>query len=84
MLAAPPFFALLLTALWPQVEDPLPDTIGLGFPFAAAGIGGVIAGVARTQAPPAKREQAINKGGLIGFFAGAAFYLVALVVQIGF
>jgi hypothetical protein len=75
---------LLLASISPQVEDPLPDRIGLGLPFATAGAGGVLAGIARAGASPARRDQAINRGGLIGFVGGVILYLVALIIQVGF
>jgi len=34
---------VLPTALLPRVEDPIPDTIGIGVLFSLAGAGGVIA-----------------------------------------
>ncbi len=75
--------ALLESALLPRVEDPWPERIGLGFPFAMAGAGGVLAGVAHTESSPASRDRAVRRGGLFGFGFGAALYLLSLVVQLG-
>jgi hypothetical protein len=78
------FLALLLASVLPRVEDPLPDRIGLGVPFAAAGAGGVLAGVIHTKSSPDRRDEAIRKGGLGGFVAGTVFYLFSFCVQVGF
>jgi hypothetical protein len=77
------FLILLFASALPQVEDPIPERVGLGFPFAAAGAGGVLGGVICAASPPAKRERAMRLGVLIGFALGAALYLLALVVQVG-
>jgi hypothetical protein len=82
MVPAAPLFAFLLAALVPKIEDPLPDRIGLGFPFAIAGFCGVIAGLAKTTASPGRREQAVNKAGLFGFLVGSGLYLLALAIQV--
>jgi hypothetical protein len=66
----------------PQVEAPLPDRIGLGFPFSTAGAGGVLVGIVHPASSSAKRDCAIRLGGLIGFALGAGLYLLALVVQV--
>jgi hypothetical protein len=36
---------LLSGIVLPRVEDPWPETVGLGLPFTLAGAGGVLAGV---------------------------------------
>jgi hypothetical protein len=74
------FFASIL----PRVENPLSESIGLGFPFALAGAGGVLGGVVHAKASPAMRDRAIIQGGLVGFSFGVAVYLLALAVQLGF
>jgi len=76
------FLALLLASFLPRVEDPLPDRIGLGLPFAAAAAGGVLAGMIFVRSAPARRERAMRWGGLAGFGLGAVVYLVALLVQV--
>jgi hypothetical protein len=79
-IAAGIFFGSIL----PRVENPLPESIGLGFPIATAGAGGVLAGVIYTGASPVRRNRAISLGGLFGFGIGAAVYLLSLAVQVGF
>jgi hypothetical protein len=76
--------ALLLVSFLPQVENPWPDTIGIGFPFAAAGACGVLASVLFTNAERDRRDQAIRRSGLFGFCAGVGFYVLSLVVQVAF
>jgi hypothetical protein len=74
----------LLASVVPEIEDPLPDRIGLGFPFATAGAGGVLAGIVHSESSAARRDRAINRGGLFGFGVGVVGYLLALAVQILF
>jgi len=85
-LGAVPSIALLLLILvssnLPQVEDPIPDRIGLDDLVSLAGTGGVLAGVAFVTASASKRDKAIRWGGLIGFGLGAFLYLVSLAVQV--
>jgi hypothetical protein len=52
----------LFGSVFPRVEDPLPKSIGLGFPFALAGAGGVFAGVIYADASPMTRNRAIGAG----------------------
>lgn len=74
--------ALLGASLFPQVEDPWPDRIGIDFVFTAAGAGGVLLGVYHAKSPAPIREQAINRGGRSGFYLGVGFYLLSLLVQL--
>lgn len=74
--------ALLAGSIPPRVEDPWPDSIGLGFPFVLAGVGGVLAGVAYANASAERRDGKIRTGGLVGFWFGTVIYLVSLVVQV--
>lgn len=77
------FLATFLVAFaFPQVEDPLPDRIGLGLPLSMAGATGMLAGIVHTASPPAKRDRAIGLGALVGFGIGVAMYLLALLVQL--
>ena len=76
------YIVLFLAVGLPRVESPLPETVGLSLPLTAAGAAGVLAGLAFIRARPAKRERAINYGGLLGFAAGALFYLVSLAAQL--
>jgi hypothetical protein len=73
---------LLTGSILPHVEDPWPDRIGLGFPFAVAGAFGVLAGVLYAEAPQAHRDRAVSRGGIWGFRVGAMFYVVSLLVQV--
>jgi hypothetical protein len=66
----------------PEVEDPIPERIGLGHVFALAGAVGLLGGLWRFGAPPAERERAISWGGLIGFCLGVGIYCVLLVVEV--
>jgi hypothetical protein len=78
-------FALLLgQALGlPEVEDPIPDKIGLGHVIAYAGAGAVVGEVVRFSSAPPRRERAVRRGLLIGFSIGLGFYALSLLVQIG-
>jgi hypothetical protein len=75
---------ILFGSILPRVEDPLPDTIGLGFPFACAGAGGVLAGVVFSSSSAERRDRAMSRGGLVGFQIGAAVYFLALATQLVF
>lgn len=81
--------AMLLIALLlgqalglPEVEDPIPDKIGLGSLVALAGAGGMLGGIWKLGAPPRKRERAISWGSLAGFSIGVGIYVLLLLVQI--
>jgi hypothetical protein len=77
------FTLLLSQALGlPEVEDPIPDRINFGHVIGLAGAFGVLGEVIRFASPPAKREQAVRCGVLIGFSIGLAFYLLALLAQV--
>jgi hypothetical protein len=66
----------------PEVEDPIPDTIGLADVFTVAGAGGVLGGMAGVCCSPKNKERAISLGSVLGFCVGAGFYAVALLVQV--
>jgi len=76
--------AALFGAVFPRVEDPWPDRIGLGLPFALAGAFGVLASVVYADAAPARRDRAIRHGGLAGFWFGTGLYALSLLAQITF
>jgi hypothetical protein len=78
----PSLAAVLLASALPRVEDPIPESVGLGLLIEKAGAGVVLVGIAFLRASPARREKAINIGGLVGFGFGALVYLIALVVQL--
>jgi len=73
---------LLVLALLPRVEDPWPETIDLGFPFAMAAAGCVLAGAVFFLAAEKKRERAIKLGGFLGFSLGSVFYFASLLIQV--
>ena len=73
---------LLVLAVLPRVEDPWPDTIGLELPLVTATAGGVLAAVVSSLAKWDKQERAITLGGLVGFYLGSTFYVIALLVQV--
>jgi hypothetical protein len=52
--------------------------------FATAGAGGVFGAVVSFHLEPASRDRAIMIGGLLGFWLGVLFYLVALANQLFF
>ncbi|HEY5942787.1 MAG TPA: hypothetical protein VIT89_08015 [Solirubrobacterales bacterium] len=66
----------------PEVEDPIPDTIGFGHVIACAGAGGVVGEVVRFGSTAKRREQAARRGLWIGFWIGSVFYAISLVVQV--
>lgn len=72
----------LVAGLLPRVEDPWPESIGLGFPFSSAGAFGVLAGVVFFRDPPARRDRAIAIGALLGFCSGAVLYIASLITQL--
>jgi hypothetical protein len=81
-------WVLLLTLLigqaqgLPEVENPIPDQIGLANIFEVAGAGGVIGAITRFRSAPAKREQRNVWGLLLGFCVGAIAYCLLLALQV--
>jgi hypothetical protein len=73
---------LHLASILPRVEDPVPDRIGLEFPFALAAAGGVLASLWHVESPSEVRERALRWAGFTGFGMGSAFYLLSLAVQV--
>jgi len=74
--------ALTIASIFPRVVDPWPGVIGLEFPFAAAGVGGVLANAFHADGSATERDEAIRDGGLWGFWLGAAFYAFAFLNQV--
>lgn len=70
--------------LFPGVEDPFPETIGLGTIFSTAGAGGVLLLVLASMLNRSDQERDAwaRRGVTFGFVAGSLFYLAALVNQI--
>ncbi|MBK5219768.1 MAG: hypothetical protein JJE35_08280 [Thermoleophilia bacterium] len=73
---------VILSGFLPRVEDPWPDEIGLGFPFAIAGVFGAIAEFRFGAAPDHDRDRAVHRWGLIGLHLGAAVYTVSVLAQV--
>jgi hypothetical protein len=76
------FELLVGGSLFPSVESPWPDRIGVGFPVAMAGAFGAVAGVIHAESPKARRERAMIRWGVRGFWLGALLYSVSLLVQV--
>lgn len=65
-----------------EVEDPIPDRIGLDDLFSLAGAGSFLGGLLSMGKPPAKQQQAIKMGGAAGFCLGVSVYSLALLDQV--
>jgi hypothetical protein len=76
--------AFLLASFFPRVENPWPETIGLGLPVALAGAGGVLATVLFADTSQSRRDRQVRRFGLLGFYLGVASYFISLVIQVGF
>ncbi len=66
----------------PEVENPIPEKIGLGDVFTVAGAGGVLGGMVGVCCSPKNKDRAIGVGSVIGLCIGTGFYAVALVIQV--
>ena len=75
---------LIFVSTLPRVEDPWPSSIGVDLPFTTAGAGGVLGAVVSSHLKPASRDRATMIDGLLGFWLGMLFYLVALANQLVF
>jgi hypothetical protein len=75
---------IVVASILPHAESPLPDRIGLTDVFTWAGAFGLMAGFLFIKSSPAKRDQAIRWGGLIGLVATGALYFLALLAQVAF
>jgi hypothetical protein len=67
---------------FPEVEDPIPNRIGLGHIIAFTGAGAVLGEVFRFGSSPTSRERAVRFGSLVGFGIGAAVYFLSLLAEI--
>lgn len=76
------WLALLVGSLFPRVEDPWPDEIGLGLPVVLAGAGTALGGVVYASAPRARRERAMGRFSVWGFWIGVLPYATSLVAQV--
>lgn len=72
----------LAASILPHVENPLPESIGLGFPFTVSGAGSMLAGVINAETPQRQRERAMNRGGVYGFWIGGLLYALSLLTQV--
>ncbi len=72
------------TALLPRVEDPIPDTIGVGVLFSFAGAGGVLAVVVGSMfgISDSRQNRWARLGVSFGFALGALLYGTALIGQL--
>lgn len=73
---------LLVSSVFPHVEDPWPDEIGVTLPVTLGGALGFLASALFATSPEARRNRAIRNGGLAGIALGLVFYLVSLAVQV--
>lgn len=75
---------LPLSVFLPGVEGPIPNTIGLGAIFSAAGAGGILLFVLASLVglPDTQRDAWGRKGMVSGFLVGSILYLVALAAQL--
>jgi hypothetical protein len=73
-----------LIAFLPRVEDPIPDTIGVGVIFSTAGAGGVVMLVLGSMVglSDAELDMWARRGVSLGFAVGALFYATALAGQV--
>lgn len=71
-----------LESVVPRVENPLPERIGIGFPFTLAGMGSVLGDLARLRGSGRERDRGARVGTAIGFELGALGYATALTVQL--
>lgn len=68
----------------PEVEDPIPDRIGVGSIMGFAGFGGMLAAVFSVIVQPRNREQLIGIGTFVGCCFGVGFYAVSFLAQLIF
>jgi hypothetical protein len=62
----------------PEVENPIPEKIGLEDVFTVAGAGGMFGVCCSSK----NKERAIGVGSVVGLCVSAAFYVFALLVQV--
>jgi hypothetical protein len=76
------WLSLLAGAVFPQVEDPWPNRIGVTLPVTLGGALGFLASVLFATSPEARRNRAIRNAGMAGIGIGLVFYLVSLATQV--
>jgi hypothetical protein len=65
----------------PEVENPIPERIGLTFLLSFAGVGGIFGGFL-SLIWPWKRDLLISLGTLAGFSLSCAVYALLLLIQL--
>ena len=75
---------LLVGGVFPEVKDPWPSSIGLDFPFTLAGAFGVLADIVGGDFHRMRGDRFVRRAGAVGFVAGAAVYVGALLNQLSF
>ena len=73
---------LLVGSVFPRVEDPWPDEIGFGLPVVLAGAGTALARAIYASAPRSRRERAMGRFSVWGFWIGVLLYAISAVVQV--
>lgn len=66
----------------PEVENPIPERVGLSYLVSLAGAGGVLGAVVSVIGWPQKREQFVTVGTFLGFCIGLGIYAAALTDQL--
>jgi hypothetical protein len=66
----------------PEVENPIPEKIGVQDVFALSAAGGVLGGIAGFGLPSAQQEQRVKWGAFLGFCGGVAMYCLLLLIQV--
>jgi hypothetical protein len=74
--------AVSLAEVIPRVDGPWPSHVGPSLPFTAAGAAGVLGGMRQPDAPQGTRDRLINQWSRRGFWAGAVFYSLVVVVRL--
>lgn len=67
---------------FPEVEDPIPERIGLGSIVELAGAVGILAGILSVIVRSQKRERLVGIGTFVGFCIGVVLYALSLFAQL--
>lgn len=74
---------IVLQALgFPEVEDPIPERIGLDSIVGLAGAGGILIGAIGAVVWPRKRERFVGIGTFGGLCLGVVLYALSLLAQL--